>query len=195
MKNYFARFSRRASLSILNSNCRLSSSKTAVHPFESFLTGSSGSYVEDMYLAWRKAPDSVHKSWQSVFARMDAGLPAGATFVPPPSINAGASLHAASVPISSTVSNMVMGESDHTKVMQLIQAFQTRGHNVSDLDPLGMYDADLDGATPPDLQLENYGFSEADMEKEFNVGNMLQVNWLVVEESFDCFLPYSSKTA
>ena len=46
---------------------------------------------------------------------------------------------------------VVTAAQEHIKVMQLVQAFQARGHNVADLDPLGMYDADLDGTTPPGM--------------------------------------------
>ena len=68
------------------------------HPFESFINGASGGYIEDMYHAWRADPSSVHVSWQSVFARLDAGAAPGQSFVPPPNINAGASLTTAAVP-------------------------------------------------------------------------------------------------
>jgi len=64
------------------------------------------------------------------------------------------------------------------KVMQLIHAHQTRGHNVCDLDPLGMYDADLDGSTPPDLEIANYGFTDADLDSEVRLGNSLQSGFL-----------------
>lgn len=42
---------------------------------------------------------------------------------------------------------------------------QVRGHNVANLDPLGLYQADLDATTPPDLLIDNYGFNEADLDK------------------------------
>ena len=41
-----------------------------------------------------------------------------------------------------------------------------RGHNVADLDPLGILHADLDGDIPPELKLDYYEFSEADLNKE-----------------------------
>jgi len=64
------------------------------------------------------------------------------------------------------------------KVIQLVHAHQARGHNICELDPLGMYDADLDGSMPPDLDIAAYGFTEADMDKEFFLGNVLQSGFL-----------------
>ena len=153
------------------------SSSGPPHPFESFLNGSSGGYIEDMYHAWKESPESVHVSWQSVFARLDAGAAPGQSFVPPPSINAGASLSTAVVP-EGNVSLAPAGDMMQTKVLQLIHAYQARGHNVADLDPLGIYDADLDGSTPPDLELANYGFTEADMDKEVNLNGLLQSGFI-----------------
>ena len=147
------------------------------HPFESFLTGNSGGYIEDMYAAWKQSPESVHKSWQSVFSRMDAGALPGQSFVPPPSLNAGATLSAAVVPAGG-VSMSPADQSEQVRVMQLIHAYQVRGHNVAVLDPLGLYDADLDGSTPPDLLVENYGFTEADLDKEFSIGNLMSSGFL-----------------
>ncbi len=42
----------------------------------------------------------------------------------------------------------------------------------------GMYDADLDGTIPPDLEIANYGFVDADMDKEIKLGNLLQSGFL-----------------
>jgi len=123
-----------------------------------------------MYAAYQADPSSVHASWKAVFARVDAGAPPGATFTPPPTLNAGASLRAAAVPATEMVG--AKEASDSLKVMQLIHAYQNRGHNIADLDPLGIYDADLDGSMPMDLEIANYGFTEADLEKEFNIENV-----------------------
>ena len=148
------------------------------HPFDSFLNGASGGYIEDMYHAWKQDPSSVHVSWQSVFARMDAGAVPGQTFVPPPSINAGATLQTAVVPAGQVSLSSGGGDMLQTKVLNLIHAYQARGHNVADLDPLGIYDADLDGSTPPDLELANYGFTEADMDREINLDGLLQSGFI-----------------
>ena len=37
---------------------------------------------------------------------------------------------------------------------------QARGHNIADLDPLGINSADLDDTIPAELELSTYGFSE-----------------------------------
>ena len=38
---------------------------------ESFLSGSSSIYVEEMYESWRADPKSVHKSWDAYFRQVD----------------------------------------------------------------------------------------------------------------------------
>lgn len=65
---------------------------------------------------------------------------------------------------------MVSGDaknvSDTVRVVQLIRAFQVRGHFVADLDPLGIVKARAD---PKELELSNFGFTEADLDREFDV--------------------------
>jgi len=46
---------------------------------------------------------------------------------------------------------------------------QVRGHNVADLDPLGIASADLDSTIPPELIVSNYSLEERDLEKEFRL--------------------------
>jgi 2-oxoglutarate dehydrogenase E1 component len=38
------------------------------------------------------------------------------------------------------------------------------------LDPLGILDADLADITPPELELSQYGFTEADLDKQIRLG-------------------------
>ena len=53
-------------------------------------------------------------------------------------------------------------------VLNLCFVFQTRGHNLADLDPLGILHADLDSRVPEELVLENYGFGKSNSPE--NVG-------------------------
>ena len=76
-----------------------------------------------MYHAWKESPESVHVSWRSVFARMDAGALPGQTFAPPPSIAAGQSLEASAVPEGGPSLMSADGVDEKAKVAQLIQEF------------------------------------------------------------------------
>lgn len=76
-----------------------------------------------MYHAWKEDPESVHVSWRSVFSRMDAGALPGQSFMPPPTIHSGQTLASSAVPAGQT-SLSVAGQSEITKVMQLIHAYQ-----------------------------------------------------------------------
>lgn len=169
--------------------------RTAAHPLESFLNAGSANYVDEMYEAWRADPSSVHKSWQVFFRDAEAGVPAGGSFVPPPTLAtttqlaAPAPAAAAARPAVPTTGAVVPLEplaaaSEHSetmKVVQLVRAYQNRGHNIANLDPLGVYDADLDGSIPPELDLDNYGFTEADMDKEFNIGAFMASGFMNID--------------
>lgn len=51
--------------------------------------------------------------------------------------------------------------------LYMIFTLQTRGHNIADLDPLGINSADLDDTVPPELELSFYGLSDADLDRQF----------------------------
>lgn len=143
--------------------------KAPPHPYESFLSGGSSNYVEEMYAAWRQDPEAVHRSWQVYFREAEAGAPN--PFVPPPALQSGATLPAAGASTLAPVPQAPFSDVSETmKVVQLVRAFQHRGHNIANLDPLGVYDADLDGSIPTELDLANYGWTDADMEREYDIG-------------------------
>ena len=131
---------------------------------ESFLTGSSANYVEEMYKSWQIDPTSVHKSWDVFFRKTDEGAVPGEAYASPPEIYGHPIRYvteAAPPPLPTEVTaapaDLQTAIQDHLAVYQLIRGYQTRGHNVADLDPLGILDADLDGAIPSELILENLG--------------------------------------
>ncbi|MDR3737319.1 MAG: hypothetical protein P4L10_17545 [Acidobacteriaceae bacterium] len=80
--------------------------------FASTAATENAGYVERMYQAWKQDPRSVHISWNEYFKGAVAGT--GATAMP-----------ASAKDIA-----------DHVKVMQMINAYQLKGHEMADLDPL-----------------------------------------------------------
>jgi len=45
----------------------------STHTQESFMSGSNSVYVEEMYRAWLKNKESVHKSWDVYFTALESG--------------------------------------------------------------------------------------------------------------------------
>lgn len=59
------------------------------------------------------------------------------------------------------------------QVQLLVRAYQVRGHHIANLDPLRILDADLDAHVPPELTLDYYGWTEADLSKEFSLSSAI----------------------
>lgn len=146
---------------------------------EPFINGTSGAYVEEMYESWKEDPTSVHKSWDVFFRNSEAGAVPGQAYQSPPEIYGHPMRYVTEVTVQqpATQSSQVQVTpdgvhdliQDHLAVYGLIRAYQTRGHNLAELDPLGILDADLDSRVPEELILENWGLTEADLDKEFQL--------------------------
>jgi len=124
----------------------------------SFLSGSNSVYVDSMYDSWKSDPTSVHSSWNAYFASMAAGGDASSAFVPPPAISGkSVEFQAASGSVES---------SDTAKIMHLIAAFQRRGHEMANLDPLGITEV----PQVKDLDPMTYGFTDSDWDRALSLG-------------------------
>lgn len=120
----------------------------------SFLSGSNSVYVDSMYSAWQRDPNSVHASWQAYFASVAAGGDASSAFVAPPAVTGQA--------LPSFQPRAGGGESSDTaRTMHLIAAFQRRGHEMANLDPLGIAQV----KNVKDLDPFTYGFTDADWDR------------------------------
>uniref|UniRef100_H3CTB5 2-oxoglutarate dehydrogenase complex component E1 n=1 Tax=Tetraodon nigroviridis TaxID=99883 RepID=H3CTB5_TETNG len=128
---------------------------------------SNPSYVEEMYFSWLEDPKSVHKSWDMFFRNMEASPSGEAADRRPSTLLRGRTLSH-----SSDVAQKVV--EDHLAVHTLIRAYQTRGHHVAQLDPLGILEADLDSFVPSDLitsidKLGYYDLKESDLDRSFQL--------------------------
>ncbi|PIA94422.1 2-oxoglutarate dehydrogenase, mitochondrial [Cercospora beticola] len=141
-----------------------------VDPSDSFLTGNTAGYVDEMYSEWKRDPSSVHVSWNHYFRNMESGdMPVSRAFQPPPTIvpqpAGGVIAPSGAVGVAEGQSSEVL---NHLKVQLLVRAYQARGHHKAAIDPLGI--KDLNRSTPKELDLATYNFSESDMEQEFSLG-------------------------
>jgi len=131
----------------------------------SFLSGSNAVYVDQMYSAWVEDPKSVHASWAAYFTNTDKGVPNA--FVPAPAPGAAAPQFAA--PVGGQASGPIVGQSsDSLALSYLIRAYQVRGHELANLDPLGL-NAFRSATPPPELDYRYHGFKEEDMDRPLNM--------------------------
>ncbi|CAG0966818.1 2-oxoglutarate dehydrogenase E1 component [Burkholderiales bacterium] len=129
----------------------------------SSLFGANAPFIEELYETWLSHPGSVPAEWAGYFAELRgdaqdvAHAPVVASFV-----ELGRSRRAQGAMVdSTTMAKQVL-------VLRLISKFRTLGFFHADLDPLKRHE-------PPyiaDLDLRTYGFSEADLDTEFDVGSL-----------------------
>lgn len=142
---------------------------------EPFMNGTSGAYVEEMYECWKVDPTSVHKSWDVYFRNSESGALPGEAYQSPPEIYGHPIRYVTEVTRQQTpLTDISVTEEDvqgliqnHLAVYGLIRAYQTRGHNLAELDPLGILHADLDSRVPEELIMGNWGLTDADLDKKF----------------------------
>lgn len=140
---------------------------------DSFLSGSAGIYTEQMYDLWRKDPKSVHASWATYFQNLESGLDSPASFqAPPSSFPRGMPQQPSYLqqPQSLAGQNAVSTPmvSDSLGVSYLIRAYQSRGHEIANLDPLGLNSFRDPAGPPPELDYRSHGFKEEDLDRQLN---------------------------
>ncbi|KAG9239512.1 mitochondrial putative 2-oxoglutarate dehydrogenase [Amylocarpus encephaloides] len=147
---------------------------SAPDPNDSFLSGNSSNYIDEMYMQWKEDPKSVHVSWQVYFKNMESGdMPMSQAFTPPPTI---VPTPTGGVPSFMPGLGMSTGEgsdvTNHLKVQLLVRAYQARGHHKANIDPLGIRrEAQEFGYhNPKELRLEHYQFTEKDLDTEYTLG-------------------------
>jgi len=136
------------------------------------LFGGNADYVEDLYSSWLRDPASVPARWRQFFteqAPTDA-VP-GHTGAAAEGSSAAVSSRRGAVPPAGLMAEPADDSGPATEkqaaVSRLIQVYSLRGHQIADLDPLGMQQRPM----PNVMRLEYAGLGEADMDTEFYVGN------------------------
>uniref|UniRef100_A0A182V589 2-oxoglutarate dehydrogenase complex component E1 n=1 Tax=Anopheles merus TaxID=30066 RepID=A0A182V589_ANOME len=146
---------------------------------EPFLNGSSSNYIDDMYNAWLRDPASVHASWDAYFRNNSYAAPPSLAPVPKNHVPAaqylGSSLPAvagAGAAVGGRIDDKLID--DHLAVQAIIRSYQSRGHLVADIDPLGILNAEINperaNLRANEKVTRSYmNFEEADMERVFKL--------------------------
>lgn len=108
---------------------------------DNFLDGTSSVYLEELQRAWEVDPNSVDESWDTFFRN----------FTGQGTSNVG-------------LSGQTIQES--MRLLLLVRAYQVNGHMKAKLDPLGLDDRKI----PLELDPALYGFTEADLDRDFFLG-------------------------
>nr|WP_323779132.1 2-oxoglutarate dehydrogenase E1 component [Amylibacter sp.] len=174
---------------------------------ESFLQGHNAEYIEQLYARYTQDPTAVDAAWVDFFKSMgdatgdvqaEAAGPSWARADWPPQPNddltaaldgqwgVDPSVHAEKkITEKAAEKGVVVSESqvrqavlDSVRALMLIRAYRIVGHLAADLDPLNMRKTgDL-----PELQPQNYGFNEADMDRPIFLDNVLGLETATMRE-------------
>ena len=164
---------------------------------ETFLTGTTSLYAEEMYERYQQDPNSIEDSWRTYFETVidddhhdhdDDALPTTTTRTTTTSLN----LDRPTVAVNPFTNKHHLEQaaaatppSDSLGVSHLIRAYQVNGHLAANLDPLNIYTRDSfpyrpcnnlqDISTmengqfyPPELTLEYHGFTNADLDRKLH---------------------------
>ncbi len=136
----------------------------------SHLTGTNAAYVEELYEAYLKDPNSVPEQWRNHFdklprvSQVEHDIPHSTvrehflylaknrSRVQPLAVSSVSSEH----------------EKKQVKVLHLITAYRVRGHQRANLDPLAL----MKRKFVPDLALSHHGLSDADSDTTFQTGSL-----------------------
>jgi len=127
----------------------------------SFLNAAHTEFFADLYEQYTESPDSVEPSWRSFFQGFDFGM---TTYNEEQAVHQMANMASTAVQ-SGAASDKILKEFN---VLKLIDGYRTRGHLFTKTNPVRDRRIFL-----PNLQLENYGLSNDDLNTVFDAAKVL----------------------
>jgi len=149
----------------------------------SMLGGPNAAYLEALYERYLQDPGSVDPQWRRYFDSLPQVNAVAVADTPHSQVRsqfrrlARERRRAAAGPAAVSLAH----ERKQVRVLQLINAYRFRGHQVADLDPLGLWQ-------PPDieeLRLAHYDLSDADCDQVFDAGSLAGVDKATLREILD----------
>jgi 2-oxoglutarate dehydrogenase E1 component len=131
------------------------------------LYGNNAIAVEGLYARFQQDPDSVSDAWRQYFSALGSGpdearhaqirehLVARSRAAP-----SNGKAHAGAGQV------VVAADEKQAAVSRMIQVYSLRGHQIADIDPLGVMERPVPGV----LKLDYLGLTDADMDTEFYTG-------------------------
>jgi 2-oxoglutarate dehydrogenase E1 component len=170
-----------------------------------FLYGGSAVWIEQMQAKYAANPNSVPESWRAFFEELGDGSEDAARnadgaswkrrqWPSPSSPEETAAFDGnwtllepklekkikSAAPAASTA-DVERAVKDSVKALMMIRAFRMRGHLQAQLDPLGLENPDYQ----PELDPKNYGFEEADLDREIFIDGVLGLEHATVRQILD----------
>ena len=137
----------------------------------SHIGGVNAAYVDELYESWLTDPNSVPEDWRAYFEKLPTVDSAVESDVPHSAIREYFLLQAKNRSrVQKFGASAVSTEHERrqVRVLHLIAAYRNRGHQVAQLDPLGL----MEREAVPDLELAHHGLSQADLDTVFQTGNL-----------------------
>jgi len=133
------------------------------------LFGGNAEAVERLYEQYLDDPDSVGAAWRDYFATFGSGASEVSHARIREELLAEASNGRRPRRATSEIRGVAAGyDEKQAAVARLIQVYSLRGHQIADIDPLGIMDRRVPGV----LKLDYLGLTDADMETEFFTGGL-----------------------
>ena len=145
----------------------------------SYLTGANASYVEDLYERFLRDPGSVDPQWRTTFEtlpRVNGELPDVSH-----ALIRDAFRKLARAPVPMAAAPVAEQSSNQVRVLQLINAYRFRGHQVANFDPLGVREKPV----IPELDPQHHGLTEADLDTVFDTGSLAGPERATLREILD----------
>ncbi len=133
------------------------------------LFGGNASAVESLYEKYLEQPDDVPEGWRDYFEAMgNSDTEIAHSLIRERLLQESRDGRKASRLVKRSTPGAASSGEKQASVSRLIQVYSLRGHQIADLDPLGLMERPVPGV----LKLDYLGLADADMDGEFFTGGL-----------------------
>jgi len=134
---------------------------------DSYLSGGSDAYLDELYETYLVNPDAVGADWRQYFDQL--AKQGTQQDVPHADIRDYFQQLARQPSTTFIMGGDLSHQLKQEKVIDMITAYRSAGHLKANIDPLGLYK----GISNPTLELAYYGFTDADMNEQYDTGSFM----------------------